>query len=159
MGILLTKYKQRENTEADSINMSAFRKYKEIIYSCMAVALLYGLFDLLGIGCPIKLLTGISCAGCGMTRAWAAVLQLDFAGAFSFHPLWWTIPPALCIFLIGGRLRKKTLNICLFIFVMAFIIVYLYRMLAGGQDIVVFEPQNGLIWRTVHHAAYILRLW
>ena len=136
---------------------SRHRKYKEIVYSLTAVLLLYAAFALLGIGCPIKFLTGISCAGCGMTRAWAAVLRLDMAAAFSFHPLWWAIPPAVCIYLDKRHIRKKTLNISLFIFGTAFIIVYLYRMAAGGQDIVVFEPQNGLIWRSIRIAAEAIR--
>lgn len=134
-----------------------YKKYREIIYSTLAVAALYTAFALLGIGCPIKFITGISCAGCGMTRAWAAVLHLDFDKALSFHPLWWTIPPALCMFIGKRHFRKKTLNISLFIFITAFIIVYLYRMLAGGQDIVVFEPQNGLIWRIMREASEIIR--
>lgn len=136
---------------------SKLEKYKEIIYSVMAVLLLYAAFALLGIGCPIKFITGISCAGCGMTRAWAAVLQLDFGKAMRLHPLWWAVPPALCVFLGRRHFRKKTLNICLFIFVAAFIIVYLYRMVAGGQDIVVFEPQNGLIWRSMRAVAEMIR--
>lgn len=136
---------------------SKFKKYREIIYAAIAVTALYAAFALLGIGCPIKFLTGISCAGCGMTRAWAAVLRLDFADAFRFHPLWWTIPPALAVFLNKRRIRKKTLKISLFIFMTAFIIVYLYRMLAGGQDIVVFEPQHGLIWRIICRAGDIIR--
>ncbi len=137
--------------------MSAFKQHKEIIYSCLAVALLYTMFDLLGIGCPIKFLTGISCAGCGMTRAWTAVLRLEFAEAFRYHPLWWTIPLAAGIFISRKRLRKKTLNISLFIFITAFIIVYLYRMLDAGQDIVIFDPQSGFVWRTVRLVIEILR--
>ena len=39
----------------------------------------------------------------------------------------------------------------------AFIIVYLYRMFTGGQDIVVFEPQNGLIWRIMRAVAEMIR--
>lgn len=137
--------------------MSKLGKYKEITCALLAVTALYAAFAVLGIGCPIKFITGISCAGCGMTRAWAAVLKLHFADAFRFHPLWWTIPPALCIFLKRRHFRKKTLNISLFIFIAAFIIVYLYRMLAGGQDIVVFEPQKGLVWRGICSAADIIR--
>ena len=140
-----------------NIKREIIRPDREIICSVTAVLLLYVALILLGIGCPIKFLTGISCAGCGMTRAWAAVMQLDFAGATRLHPLWWAIPPALYVFLGRRHFRKKTLNICLFIFMAAFIIVYLYRMFTGGQDIVVFEPQNGLIWRIIRAAAEMIR--
>ena len=39
---------------------------------------------LLDIGCVFRLMTGIPCPGCGMTRAWLAALRLDFAAAFAF---------------------------------------------------------------------------
>ncbi len=37
--------------------------------------------------CPLKLIFKISCPFCGMTRAHIAALQLDFASAFSYHPV------------------------------------------------------------------------
>lgn len=44
-------------------------------------------FRFTGEGCPIFWLTGVECPMCGMTRAHLAALRLDFAAAFSFHPL------------------------------------------------------------------------
>ena len=38
-----------------------------------------------GIGCPVKFFTGISCPGCGMTRAWEAAFSLDFHQAFLLY--------------------------------------------------------------------------
>ena len=37
--------------------------------------------------CPLLHLTGIPCAGCGMTRALFAFFHGDFAAAFRCHPL------------------------------------------------------------------------
>ncbi len=37
--------------------------------------------------CPIQLVFGIPCPGCGMTRAAFALLRLDFAKAFYWHPM------------------------------------------------------------------------
>ncbi len=37
--------------------------------------------------CPVKLIFGIDCPGCGMTRAFLAALRFDYGAAFSFHPL------------------------------------------------------------------------
>ena len=54
----------------------------------IAVAVL----SLLDIGCVFRLMTGIPCPGCGMTRAWLAALRLDFAAAFAYHPLFWIVP-------------------------------------------------------------------
>lgn len=36
--------------------------------------------------CPFYALSGIPCAGCGMTRAFFALLHLDLASAFHWHP-------------------------------------------------------------------------
>lgn len=40
-----------------------------IVSAIAVVVLLYLVLEGFGITCPIKFLTGISCAGCGMSRA------------------------------------------------------------------------------------------
>ena len=37
--------------------------------------------------CPIKNIFGISCFGCGMTRGFIAILNLDFKAAFKYNVL------------------------------------------------------------------------
>ena len=72
-------------------------KQKRILHICLvggglAAALVgYGLFYNAtgrGIPCMLYQLTGLPCAGCGLTRAIAAVLRLDLSEAFSYHALW-----------------------------------------------------------------------
>lgn len=41
-----------------------------------------------GIPCLIRLCTGVLCGSCGLTRAFGAVLRLDFTAAFAYNPLW-----------------------------------------------------------------------
>ena len=36
--------------------------------------------------CWLRRLTGVSCPGCGLTRAFCAISHGDLAGAWSFHP-------------------------------------------------------------------------
>ena len=51
----------------------------------------YGIFyNVTGYGfpCMIYQITGLQCAGCGLTRALAAVLQLDLVASFSYNPVW-----------------------------------------------------------------------
>lgn len=36
--------------------------------------------------CPVVLITGFPCPGCGLTRAFFRALRLDFAGAWETHP-------------------------------------------------------------------------
>ena len=73
------------------------KKYLKLLIPLSLIALIYLVFHLVGIGCPIKFVSGISCPGCGMTRALAAVLRGDAASAFSFHPLWGTLPLLLLL--------------------------------------------------------------
>ncbi len=37
--------------------------------------------------CPIKAIFGVSCFGCGMTRGFIAILELDFKSAFEYNVL------------------------------------------------------------------------
>ena len=105
---------------------------------------LYGLFHLTGIGCPIRFLTGISCAGCGMTRAWISVFKLDFVNAFHYHPLF-LLPP---LWLMGCCLRNKmsamTKNVLMGLTIAAFVVCYAFRMIYGDGDVVYFHPQEGI---------------
>lgn len=57
-----------------------------------AVGLLLYLSD---IGCVFRAVTGVPCPGCGMTRAWLALLRGDVASAIAYHPLFWAFPLAL----------------------------------------------------------------
>ena len=62
----------------------------------------YGVFyNVTGFGIPCMLheVTGLECPGCGLTRAIAAVVRLDFAAAFGFNALW---PLYAAYFLWGG---------------------------------------------------------
>ena len=130
-------------------------RHKEIICSVAAIVLFYGAFAFLGIGCPIKFVTGISCAGCGMSRAWISVLRGDLREAWNYHPLFWTIPPAAAVWFIRQRFNKKMLNISLFIFAAIFVIVYVYRLLDPADEIVVFAPWEGVIGRMLSSILYL----
>lgn len=35
--------------------------------------------------CPMRLITGLPCPGCGLTRSWTAAAHGDFADAFSYN--------------------------------------------------------------------------
>lgn len=103
------------------------------------------------LGCPIKLLTGISCAGCGMTRAYRALLRLDFRAAFHYHPLFVLPPVALGLMIFRRRLPSRIFKGCMYAIAILFLIVYVYRMCQGNNDVVEFAPQNGLVFRIFAH--------
>ena len=122
---------------------------KELICAVTAVVVLYTAMESIGITCPIKFITGISCAGCGMSRAWMAFLHLDIAKAFAYHPLFWLVPIAVIVLLCKSKINIKFYKIFMFTIAGAFVIVYLYRMFIGTGDIVVFEPQNNILFRII----------
>lgn len=50
--------------------------------------------------CPIKLVFGFPCPGCGLTRATFSVFHGDLGEALSHHPLVWLITP-LVLYTLG----------------------------------------------------------
>ena len=125
------------------------RKHLEISLAVVMVVFFYMGMQAFGITCPIKYFTGISCAGCGMTRAWLAFLQGRIALAFSFHPLFFLAPVMLLIFLLRSRIQKKIYWIFWYLVIALFFIVYFIRLFDGDNAIVVFRPQDGFILRLI----------
>lgn len=125
------------------------RSTREAIDAVSAVVLLYVFLGLVGIGCPIRYVTGISCAGCGMTRAWLYLLRGDLQGAFVAHPLWWLVLPALLWIWRGRRLPRRAYWAGIWLIAGAFLVVYLWRMLCGDGSIVYFRPMDGLIGQII----------
>lgn len=116
------------------------------------ITAIYVVLHILNIGCPIKFLTGISCAGCGMTRAWSSVLKLDFAGAFYFHPLFWTIPIGIFVYLFKNHISDKVICFMTGIAIFIFITVYIMRMLNPedtGVEINFYESAGWQILKRV----------
>ena len=127
-----------------------FGKYKMVIIIAVVVIAFYALMSILGITCPVKYLTGVSCPGCGMTRACLSALRFDFESAFYYHPLWILMLPlaALLIFLWAKR-KKKALCVVLGLFFVALIGVYLYRLFYTETDIVVWEIEKGILYQLI----------
>lgn len=121
----------------------------EVITSVAAVVVLYVILESFGVTCPIKYITGISCAGCGMSRAWIALLHFNIHEAFMYHPLFFMPPVVVIVMLLKSKINIKFYKIFMFTMVGAFVIVYLYRMFIGTGDIVVFEPQNNILFRII----------
>jgi hypothetical protein len=114
----------------------------------LAVVVFYGILFTLQITCPIKAVTGISCPGCGMTRAWLSLLHLDPAAAWQFHPLF--LLPALWLgaFLMRGR-YPAVYKACTAVAIMLLLVVYVVRMMDPADQIVVFAPWEGGFLRAV----------
>ena len=121
----------------------------EVITSVAAVVVLYVILESFGVTCPIKYITGISCAGCGMSRAWIALLHFNIHDAFMYHPLFFLPPVVVIVMLLKSKINIKIYKIFMFTIAGAFVIVYLYRMFIGDGNVVVFEPQNNIVFRII----------
>lgn len=74
-----------------------------------AILFLYWLFK---VPCIYQFFLGIPCPCCGMTRAVTSLIRLDIGAAFSFHPMFWSLPILYIYFLTDGKLfGKKALDI------------------------------------------------
>lgn len=121
----------------------------EVITSVAAVVVLYVILESFGVTCPIKYITGISCAGCGMSRAWIALMHFNIHEAFMYHPLFFLPPVVVIVMLLKSKINIKFYKIFMFTMAGAFVIVYLYRMFIGDGNVVVFEPQNNIVFRII----------
>ena len=130
------------------------RSDRSWLWALLLVAAVYSGMQLLGITCPIKFVTGISCPGCGMTRAWLSLLlRHDLAAAFRYHPLFWVVPPAIVCLLLRRRIPPRHFRRLTVLFVVLLVAVYLVRMAMGDDPVVVFQPERGVIPRGIHWIA------
>lgn len=100
-----------------------------------------------GIGCPVRWLTGISCAGCGMTRAVLWAVRLQFDKAFYYHPLFWMLPLGGLVFFFRDKIPIKLEKCLAWLAVVCFGAVYLMRLFGPDQAVVAFEPKEGMLAR------------
>jgi len=103
--------------------MISSRYHPIIVFGIAALAgLLFGaLLD--GSVCVIHRIFGVPSPACGMTRAHIALLHLDVAGAFRYHPLV-PMPLLICVLVWFGKLGER---ICL-VFAVLLVLVWIARM-------------------------------
>jgi len=99
---------------------------------------------MVGIPCPIKLLTGLSCPGCGLTRAWLCALQGDLAGALAYHPLFWVVAPVAIVMVLccTNRLDASDRHVKAFVIVCiaALLAVWAIRLASPADASLLFSP-------------------
>jgi len=99
-----------------------FKKHKgqiAVLVIFLALIVIYYFFDPTKSGwfprCPLKLLTGYECAGCGVQRSFHSLLHLRFVEAFRYNALF-VLSILYFLFLIilkyseSSRSKKKLLN-------------------------------------------------
>ncbi|ACD21838.1 DUF2752 domain-containing protein [Clostridium botulinum] len=129
-------------------------KINEYIKFGIAIVLLYVFYGRVGIGCPIKFLTGVSCAGCGMTRAWTCLVHLDIKGAFYYHPLFFLPIIYFFLFLIKDKISHKTFNCVLVVGMVLFITIYIFRILNPDDIVININIENGFIYKFLQNGGF-----
>lgn len=80
------------------------KRFKQVIKPVLQILLLgiaYAIFVKItgwGLPCPIKLVTGKYCPGCGISRMLLAMLTLDFEAAFHANRLLFFLLPVILIY-------------------------------------------------------------
>lgn len=104
--------------------MTKIKHLKEKILIGLAVVAGVLVGRLLRIPCVFLWITGYECLGCGMTRAVVSALNFDFASAFQYHRMFWSLPIIGLYVLFDGKLFKnKVVNIGLLVLIFVGFIV------------------------------------
>lgn len=105
--------------------------------------------------CPAVVLTGFPCPGCGLTRAGAALLCLDFYGAWKIHPFIYPIVLLLLLFCLHRYIlmRKNALffkwcGVCLLLSMIIFYVWRMYRYFPGDPPMSYYR--YNVLQRVVH---------
>ncbi|MCR5704720.1 MAG: DUF2752 domain-containing protein [Eubacterium sp.] len=112
--------------------------------------------------CLFRILWGIPCPGCGITRALFLAIQGNFLEATKMHPLWIVLVIGVPVVLLERYLvlseqttkRIKRINrIVLYILMAVFLVFYIYRM-------VVYYPNSApMVYDSDNIREFILRIF
>ena len=57
-----------------------------LVFGAGIVYFVFSTLTKIGIPCPFRLITGLQCPGCGISRMAIALLHFDFTSAFHYNP-------------------------------------------------------------------------
>jgi hypothetical protein len=118
---------------------------KDRLLLMLYLAGIYLFFSLLHIGCPLKFITGISCPGCGMTRAYYSLMQLDINKALHYHPLFILVPLMIALYLFDFYIKPKFVKGLWAVIIIAFLSTYLFRLFLSQNDVVEIDITSSIM--------------
>lgn len=127
------------------------KKNGALIAVLAAIIIFVLLSELTGLGCPFRVMLGITCAGCGMTRAYKALLRLDIAAAFNYHPLFWIVPVYFVFYLLRDK-YPRLFVVVTYISMALMLVVWVIRLVDPSDSVVYFNVKSGLLynwWRDI----------
>lgn len=120
-------------------NTSRHGKVRDLLVGALLLACMLLVFYVTGIGCPIRFATGVSCPGCGMTRAWISALTLRFDLAIAYHPLFWLVPPLFFLVAMRQRIPRNLFNALIALSLALIIVVWLVRLAVAPDSNMIFS--------------------
>lgn len=118
---------------------------KDDITIILIIVIIYAVGMLFGITCPILYFTGISCPGCGMTRAWINIFDGNLQKAFIFHPLFWMPLLVGLLWLIKNKIDKEYMKNIYRVLLSLILIVWFLRFFIENDPASQFNPKEGMI--------------
>lgn len=97
-------------------------------------------------GCPFRFLFGISCPGCGMTRAIISIFKLDFISALYYNAFVFVLPFPVIAFLMQSKIGIKHFYTITFAFTIGLFIYYLWRI-STPNEIVYIRIYQGSVYK------------
>lgn len=110
------------------------------------------------IGCIVRFVTGVSCPGCGLTRAWLCALRFDFDAALAYHPLFWAVPLVVLAAIAydcacrpsfaadpSVRRMRTVLRVVLVLALIAFVSVWLIRLCSPKDAALLLSAVPGYV--------------
>lgn len=91
------EYRNTENTR--NSGNTRYTTIKKAVCTAFCLILVWFAFFSGWWRCPIRLITGFACPGCGMSRALRLLLAGNVAGSFYWHPM--LIPTIFAVILAG----------------------------------------------------------
>lgn len=84
-------------------------------------------------GCLMRELIKVPCPACGMSRALLALVRLDIAKAFEYHPVFWVFPIAClsAVLCALDKKRRRAWTVCFIACAAIFIACWVIRLATG----------------------------
>ncbi len=128
--------------------MNKQKLIKTIIQLVVVILIIFLLYH-----CPFSFFLGISCPGCGMTRAFLSLFRFDFAQAFYYHPLFPLVIVLVLLYCLYRlhwiSLSKKVITIIEAVALFAFFFTYMLRLLLHSP-VVAWDFEQSVIAKLFH---------
>ena len=124
----------------------------------IVVLLTYLILSIVGLAsCPMRYVFGITCPGCGVTRAFVTAFSGDLSTAFFYHPLWPAFPVVIILMIVFHfKKMQKAFDITGLVACGVAIAVYLYRLLFTDSFVVAWNIDGCLISRWISELSAVI---